>query len=225
MLGYLLFLLHKPTRKQNQHPEEQSNEEEQWETTRDSQNAKAAANNVSLTLADVDWKAFSSTFRRPSHHWTTRSNNSAHGSGDQNDCLRIYLLSAGQRQRYPQTENSICIISLPEKAEGQQPSSFTETLLKELLSAEAFHTPLTLDHAHRITTSRKKQDETSRPFIVRIHHQPDQGVHHEVGKRGQVSVLAWLQNTHFPWLQRWSFQEKSRKLRGEIAAIERRVPI
>uniref|UniRef100_A0A3P8S1B4 L1 transposable element RRM domain-containing protein n=1 Tax=Amphiprion percula TaxID=161767 RepID=A0A3P8S1B4_AMPPE len=172
-----------------------SKNKEQRETTPASQNTKAAANNAPLTPADMEKllrsmedriieklsaQLFADRAIIERHDQTiqhmevslndmetrlTTLESTCLALAKENDILKQKTEDLENRSR----RNNIRIIGLPEKAEGQQPSSFTETLLKELFSAESFHTPLTVDRAHRITTSRKKQDETPRPFIVRIH--------------------------------------------------------
>lgn len=81
--------------------------------------------------------------------------------------LKVKLDDLENRSR----RNNIRIIGLPEKIEGQQPTAFIDTLLREIFGSEAFPTSLIADRAHRIAMVRKNSaDNRPRPFIVRIHH-------------------------------------------------------
>lgn len=81
--------------------------------------------------------------------------------------LKVKLDDLENRSR----RNNIRIIGLPEKVEGQQPTAFIDTLLREVFESEAFPTPLIADTAHQIAMVRKNSnDNRPRPLIVRIHH-------------------------------------------------------
>lgn len=81
--------------------------------------------------------------------------------------LKVKLDDLENRSR----RNNIRIIGLPEKIEGQQPTAFIDTLMREIFGSEAFPTPLIADRAHRIAAMRKNStDNRPRPLIVRIHH-------------------------------------------------------
>ena len=63
---------------------------------------------------------------------------------------------------------NIRITGIPEGAEANQPTSFIESCLGEILGPDAFPHPLTVDRAHRLTFQRR-QDGAPRPFIACIH--------------------------------------------------------
>lgn len=64
---------------------------------------------------------------------------------------------------------NICITGIPEGVEGNQPSSFSESCLGEILGADAFPHPLTMDRAHRVAVKRR-QNGAPHPFIACVHH-------------------------------------------------------
>lgn len=68
-------------------------------------------------------------------------------------------------------QNNICIIGLPENTEGQHPTAFIDTLLRETFGAEAFPTSTIAERAHWITIAKESPaDSRPCPLIMRIHH-------------------------------------------------------
>lgn len=89
-------------------------------------------------------------------------------------CLALSKENESLKRKTDDLENrsrqyNIRITGLHEKAEGVQTTSFAEIFLKQTFGTEAFSTPPTVDRAHRIAISRKRQGDHPRPFIARIH--------------------------------------------------------
>lgn len=61
-------------------------------------------------------------------------------------------------------------IGIPEGAEGSSPTKFMSELIPELLGAENFPTPVTIDRAHRSLAPKPKKGDRPRPIIVRLHY-------------------------------------------------------
>ncbi|KAK1904349.1 LINE-1 retrotransposable element ORF1 protein [Dissostichus eleginoides] len=84
----------------------------------------------------------------------------------ENESLKFKVDDLENRSR----RNNIRITGVPEKVEGPQPTAFMELFLAETFGAEAFPSPPAVDRAHRVTTARKTQSDTPRPFIAWIHN-------------------------------------------------------
>lgn len=101
----------------------------------------------------------------------------------ENDQLKLKADDLENRSR----RCNIRITGIPEKAEGPQPTSFIESFLGEVLGADAFPRPLTVDRAHRVAIQRR-QNNSPRPFIACIHHfQMKQRIMQLAREKGRLS--------------------------------------
>lgn len=188
----------KPTKKLNQ-PTEGTPEENQSVGTQANQNEQHAASNAPLTLADmekllnsmedriiaklsVQLSADRATIDR--HDQTIQQMETSLNDMEarlltlkstcktlsrENEALKLKTDDLENRSR----RNNIRITGLPEKVEGSHPTAFMEVFLEETFGAESFPSPPSVDRAHRVAISRRKQDDPPRPFIARIHRYQD----------------------------------------------------
>lgn len=188
----------KPTKKQNQ-PAEGSSDDNHDAGSQANQNEPHAANNTPLTLADMEkllnsmedriitklsaqLSADRATIDR--HDQTIQQMETSLNDMESrlltleatcatlskdNEALKLKTDDLENRSR----RNNIRVTGLPEKVEGSQPTVFMEVFLAEIFGEEAFSSPPSVDRAHRVAFSRRKQDDPPRPFIARIHRYQD----------------------------------------------------
>lgn len=125
--------------------------------------AQISANHAAIAKHDQTIQAIE-TSMNDFHGRLTALESAAGKLTKENEQLLIKVDDLENRSR----RCNIRITGLPEGAEANQPTSFIETCLGEILGPDAFPHPLTVDRAHRLAVQRR-QDGAPRPFIACIH--------------------------------------------------------
>lgn len=101
--------------------------------------------------------------------------------GDTEDTLRAHgdslhtlqdkmkvMESWAENQENWNRRNNLCLVGLPEGAEGRDPAAYTEQLLHTLLPQAAFSPYFAVERAHRIPSARGPPGAPPRTFIFRL---------------------------------------------------------
>lgn len=67
-----------------------------------------------------------------------------------------------------QRRSNIRVVGLPERSEGQNPETFAEQWLKELLGEETFSPQFVAERAHRVPTRPLPPGAPPRPFLIKL---------------------------------------------------------